>query len=208
MSTENPYASPGIFSRQETVEGRPAHAARILATFQWNSDLYIEALERCRRQHRERHFVLVLKVLVLVSITPFVISWIWQGKLLPALLITTPAAFLFFMHKLQDWVNRRSFLKEPCGNETMTIEFSESGFHAISPTQDAKLQWCAFTKVVHFQDGFLLFQGPRLVHWIPVSSISDPTQVHQLETLLAAKVAEHKVVEQVALPIAAPPLTS
>jgi hypothetical protein len=90
----------------------------------------------------------------------------------------------------------------------VTVEFTESGFHALSPKQDVKFQWCVFTKVVHFQDGFLLFRGPRVAHWIPVSSIPDPTQVQELERLLAATVAEHKVVKQVALPGAAPPLIS
>ncbi len=208
VSTENPYASPGFFSPPETVEDRPAFTARIVATINFNADFFVECQRRYRRQHRERRFLLVLRVFVLIITIPTVPILLWKGEIFPTLLCAVTPLFLFFVHHVQDWLARRSFKTSPFHDDLLTAEFTESGYHVMSSKQDVRFQWCAFTKVVHFQDGFLLFLGPRAFIWVPVSSIVDPTQVQELERLLAAKVAEHKVVEQVALPSAAGPLTS
>jgi len=90
---------------------------------------------------------------------------------------------------------RRSFKKSPYLDDDVVIEFTDAGFHAHSSKQDTKLQWSAFTKVAHFSDGFLLFQGPKFFNWIPFSSLESPSQAVELATLLRSKITEHKVVE-------------
>ena len=208
VSTENPYASPSFDSRAENVEDRPPFSGRIVASITYDADFYVECLQRYRRQHRERRFLLVLKGFAFIICVPGVPVLLWQGEISPALLVTVASLLLFFVANIQDWLARRSFQQSPFRDDLVTAEFTELGYHSTSSKVDVKFQWCDFTKVVHFQDGFLLFPGPRMFIWVPVCSIVDPTQVQELERLLAAKVAEHKVVEQVALPTAALPLIS
>jgi hypothetical protein len=166
-----------------------------LASIDINSDFFIEMLKRYRRQHGGRRFGLVIKVLGIVVLTPIATALFWQGRFLLGLFISAWIVLLLFAHLLDYWLTRKAFLKSPFRDELLTIEFTESGFHATSPIQDTKLQWCVFTEVVHFQDGFLLFQGPRIFNWIPFSTISDVQQIRELEKLLRAKVEKHRIIK-------------
>lgn len=87
--------------------------------------------------------------------------------------------------------------KSPFRNDQLTIQLDEEGFHAFSSKQDVKLSWEVFTRVAHFRDGFLLFQGPKMFNWIPFSSL-DHCDIAELDALLRRKVQEHKIVEQAA----------
>lgn len=85
--------------------------------------------------------------------------------------------------------------KSPFNGEELTIKFDEEGFHASSSKQDVKLRWGVFTRVAHFSDGFLLFQGPALFNWIPFSAV-EHSEIPDLEALLREHIKEHKIVEQ------------
>jgi hypothetical protein len=165
-----------------------------IASIQYDSDFYIESLKRYRRQHGGRHFGLIVKVLGVLILTPVAVSLFWQGLFLWGLLITALVILAFFSQYIDYWMIRRAFRKSPFRDELVTIEFTEPGFHATSPIQDIKLQWPAFTKVVYFPDGFLLFRGPGTVNWIPFSAIPDMQQTQELENLLRAKVGNHQLI--------------
>jgi hypothetical protein len=165
-----------------------------IASIQYDSDFYIESLKRYRLQHGGRRFGLVVKFLGIIILTPVAVSLFWQGYYFWGLVITALVILAFISHRIDYWIIRRAFRKSPFRDELVIIEFTESGFHATSPIQDIKLQWPAFTKVVHFPDGFLLFQGPRTVNWIPFSAIPDMQQAQELENLLRAKVGNHQLI--------------
>ena len=84
--------------------------------------------------------------------------------------------------------------KSPYENDELTIQISEDGYHATSSKQDVKLQWNAFTRVAHFSDGFLLFQGPKMFNWIPFCSLA-PSEIAEVERLLKKHIQEHEIVE-------------
>ena len=165
------------------------------ATIDFNSDFLIEMLKRYRRQHSDRRLGLIIKILGVIVLTPVAVSLFWQGLIWLGLFISAWIILIFAAHLVDYWLARRAFVKSPFRNQLLTIEFTEDGFHALSPIEDTKLQWCVFTEVVHFPDGVLLFKGPKVFNWIPFSSISDAQQIQELENLLREKVAKHRIID-------------
>ena len=132
------------------------------ASIKFTSDFLIAAFQRYRRQHRGRYIGLAIKLLALALLAPIAVWMFWQGYIVIGIFVAALSVFMFFAHHVDYWLARRSFTKSPYRDEDVLIEFTDAGFHACSPKQDTRLQWSAFTKVVHFGDGFLLFQGPKL----------------------------------------------
>ena len=150
---------------------------------------------RYRRQHRGRRIGFLIKLFALALLAPITVWMFWKEQIVIGLFFTMLSVFMFFAHHIDYWLARRSFRKSPFRDDEVTIEFSDAGVHALSPKQDSKLQWSVFTKVAHFRDGFLLFQGPKFFNWIPQSSLGSSSQVAELEALLRSKIVEHRVVE-------------
>jgi len=174
------------------------------ASIKFTSEFLIEAFKRYRRQHRGRYVGFAIKLIALVLLSPMAIWMFWQGHVVVGVFFAVFSMFMFFAHHVDYWLARRSFRKSPYRDEDITIELTEAGFHARSPKQDTKLQWSAFTKVAHFKDGVLLFQGPRFFNWIPFSSLSGAAEAAELETLLRSKIQEHRIVEPSAAPNGGP----
>ena len=99
---------------------------------------------------------------------------------------------MFFAHHVDFWIARRSLRKSPYCDEVITVEMTEADMHSRSARHEARLQWSAFTKAVHFPDGFLLFQGPKACNWIPLASLADPSQAVELEAILRSRIAEYQ----------------
>lgn len=165
------------------------------ASIKFSGDFVVEAWRLYRAQHRWRWVVLTARIAPAVLFGSVGV-WSWfQGDWLLSLLLLGFCAFVFCTRWIGEWWTRWSFRKSPYCDEDLTIELTEAGFHAWSAKQDARLQWSAFTKVAQFGHGFLLFQGPRLFNWIPVTALGDPSQVHDLEALLRSKISEYRVVD-------------
>ena len=162
------------------------------ATIKFSPEFLVEAMKRCRAQNRARLVILVIKLVSLAILAPIALWLFLQGYHSTGIGFALVSVFMFYAQHLDFWWAKHSFRKSPYLNDVLAIEFSEGGFHARSPKQDVKLQWSVFTKVVHFKDGFLIFQGPGAANWIPISSLGDSAQAIELEMLLREKVREHK----------------
>lgn len=165
------------------------------ASIKFTSDYLVEACRRYRRQHRGRYASLALKLLALALLAPVAVWLVKQGHIAVGVVFAALGVFMFLAHHVDHWLARRSFRRSPYRDEDLTIEFSEAGFHAQSPKQDVRLRWSAFTTVAHFSDGFLLFQGPKLFTWIPLSSLARASESAELDALLRARIPEHRIVE-------------
>lgn len=162
----------------------------------FDSDFLTEATMRYRRQHGSRRLIIAVKTsaaFLLIALT----VWLFVNKSYGVAAFFVPLIFLLaFGHHLDLWWVRRRFQKSPYANEDedLRVEISDEGFQAKSPKQDTKLTWAVFTKVVHFQDGFLLFQGPHFFNWIPVRLLKDAGQVELLGQLSKARVSKHQII--------------
>lgn len=165
------------------------------ARIRFTSDFRVEAFQRYRRQHRGRYLGLAVKLFALPIFALSALALFWQGLFAIGLYFLAGCMFLYFAHYMDAWYIRWSFRKSPYRDDNITIDFTDAGFHVHSPIQDVKLQWSVFTRVIHFGDGFLLFQGPRAFNWIPLTSLGSASQVAELETLLRSKVRDHRIIK-------------
>ncbi|RYD54486.1 MAG: YcxB family protein [Verrucomicrobiaceae bacterium] len=170
------------------------HSPRVpAANIRYNADFLAEAFKRYRRQHPARYFILAVKALGVLVLMPATIFAFSTKDHMHALICLTFLILIFFSGALEKWRLKRAIAKSPFNDDELRVEFSESGFHAFSAKQDVKLAWNVFSRVAHFRDGFLLFQGPKLFNWIPFSAL-EPGGLEELETLLRTNIANHKIV--------------
>jgi hypothetical protein len=152
-----------------------------------------EAMQRHRSQSLGNKLAFWLKIL-LVPVLALVAIWgFLDGRTMVGFMALTVIACLFAQRRF-DGQARKALRSSPYRDEVLTIELTEDDFHTCSSLEETKTQWSVFTKVVHFKDGFLLFRGPKLVNWIPFSSVvCDSSQISVLESLLRSKIQNHKI---------------
>ena len=139
--------------------------------------------------------MIALKVLMTLPLAALAIFGFLHGPFGLGLFFVGLCFLLLFGHHIDLWLARRSLSKWAFRDETVTINFTDEGFHARSPKQETMLRWSSFTKAVQFRDGFLLFHGPASFHWIPTTSLAAPSDVSALERLLRDKIAEYKILD-------------
>ena len=153
-----------------------------------------EMTMRYRRQHGSRRLILAVKVFAGLLLMAFAVLLIVNKSYAAAAFFVLLIFMLACGHHFDLWWMRRRFQKSPYANEDLRVDISDEGFQVKSPKQDTKLTWAVFTKVVHFQDGFLLFQGPHSFSWIPIRFLKEASQLELLERLLKAKVSKHQII--------------
>ena len=174
------------------------------ASVRFTDDFVVDALRHYRLQHLARRPMIALKVLMMLPLAALAVFGFIHGPFGLGLFFVGLCLLLLFGHYIDLWLARRSLRKWAFRDETVAIDFTDEGFHAKSPKQETMLRWSSFTRTVHFRDGFLLFHGPALFHWIPATSLVGPSGVAALERLLRDKIAEHKIVEPCASPNGGP----
>lgn len=101
--------------------------------------------------------------------------------------------------RLQAW---RLFRDLPNRNQEVRLDFDDLGLRTRTQREESELPWSAFTKVVYFKDGFLLFRSRTVCFWIPVSAFGGAFALTQWERCLTAKIRRHRVVGRVVSPFA------
>jgi len=143
----------------------------VLVQFDFNSDFWLQTLER----YRSLSFAnMVFRILRYAFLIMFLFMTITAGLVREqssTFLFASCTVFLLFANPLKKWLLVRKFQKSPFCNQSFQITFTQEGKHSLSATQDSKSKWSAFTKMIRFEDGVLLMQGPGLCSWIPFSSI-------------------------------------
>ncbi len=97
------------------------------------------------------------------------------------------AVFIFFPHCIDNAWAKLNFRSSRHADEHVTVTLSHDGFRAKSELQDVSLSWSAFTRATIFQDGVMLFRGPRVFHWIPFSSLEDQTDGEVMCSLVESR---------------------
>ena len=92
---------------------------------------------------------------------------------------------------IQRWQMYSRVRKTPLGHAPIRLEMTLQGVATHTAVGDAQLTWAAFPKARQFDDGFMLFQGPRAAYWLPLRCMvsGQPTEV---EELLRAHVADFR----------------
>jgi hypothetical protein len=165
------------------------------ASIRYDAEFLGAALKRFRRQHPARIASTLVRSVGGIVFGAAAAFLFWVGQPMEALMALLVCLLAVFAGTLNQWLVRRSMAKSPFNGDQLTINFDADGFHAFSKKQDVRLRWEVFTRVAHFRDGFLLFQGPKLFNWIPFSAI-EGSAISDLDRLLREHIKEHKIVEQ------------
>jgi hypothetical protein len=128
-------------------------------SFRYTPDRLTETLRRYRRQHqRFGNWFLWLPA---VFMAPGGIALICAGEWFWGLWSIAVAVLIPASPWISEWMARRSFQESPFCNEDVIQRFDAGGFYGSTGKSEARLQWSAFTQVVHFPDGFLLLLDRR-----------------------------------------------
>lgn len=164
------------------------------ATLVYTSEYLLEAHHRYHQQGAAKFFFLAAKVLGIAFFIPQAVWNFEQGRQTNAMISIGMILLFWFLHSIVSWFAQWSFQKRPYYGQTLVVEFSDEGFYGRAETMEIRLPWPAFRKVVHFRDGFLIFQGPKSFNWIPVTALENPSQTAELEALLRTKIPRHKII--------------
>jgi YcxB-like protein len=178
----------------------------VVVTFRYTDAHFLQAQRRFRRQSRDWRAGCVARLLLAAMMLSIFIGTIVlavKDRHLSGNTLIGLAALLFIVilsvmgGHLVEWRLLRAFRQSPYRDELLQIEFRDDGFYAMGERSAVSLRWSVFTKVVHFRDGFLLFQGPGLVNWIPVRHFENPEAVAEVAALLRDNIENHQIIEAV-----------
>lgn len=158
--------------------------------FIFSEEFLIEATRRYRRQLAWRRIFYGLKSVLAFLLLAFGTLLVVMAKWSLFVPFAIFAAVLFVGWPIDVWFMRRRFRNSPFHNDEIAITFSDEGLHVTGRSSDTRSSWSLVTKVRRFHDGFLLFQGPYVFHWLPDTAATDPTDVSGLEKLVRAHVQD------------------
>lgn len=193
MEHVNPYEppTPASTTKEDAAAGDSgALTARVLFT----SEHLIETLTRYRSQHLGRRIwkwfrYAAALVFLIVAVIGFFIPQYGASVFMLAL-----AIFMFFPHKIDDFLAQRNFRKSPHYNTQQMILLSDGGLYSKSEVQESTLKWTAFSRAVIFRDGVLMFQGPKTVHWLPDRAFERERDALDLRKLVESKLPTNQAI--------------
>lgn len=154
-----------------------------------NNDFYTEAFKRYRASKRFRHLFSLVKV---VGFLFFVFAaWVTisQNEYIYALITVLAALVILFSRQIDYFVLMRNLRKSPHLNEELLCRFDEDGLQIHSDKIDMRATWDIFTEAKRMDDGFLLFQGPKLFNWLPDGALVDRGDLKDMRLLLRKKIS-------------------
>lgn len=163
--------------------------------FQFDEEFLIECFRKYRRQHGTRFIILAIKLVAGPPLLALAVFCAWESNWKMAILPFGLVLAMFGGHLIDYWLIKRRFRKSPYWNDNVAVSVTADGINAVGSRSDTKFAWTVITRARRFANGFLLFQGPGMLNWLPDTALSDSTPV-EVESLIQAHVKDYKVVEQ------------
>jgi len=151
--------------------------------FRFSEEFLIAAFRRFWRYRRNRTFSAIRLVTAAFAgafAVLFIVIGMWWLGLFFALLIVGA----FQGRKLDEWFIRRRFRKSPYHDDSVRTEVSDGGLWISGTRSETRLTWEAFTRAVRSPDGWLLFQGPGVLNWLPDSAFRQGESTERLDDLV------------------------
>lgn len=90
------------------------------------------------------------------------------------------------------WLSIISFQKLPAANKPVRWTISAERLTTEVEGNRSSFDWRSIIKARESKHGFLLFPGPRLGHWLPMSAFASDTEKEQLRSWIQAHQIEFK----------------
>ncbi len=162
--------------------------------FKFDDQFVVDGFKRYGRQHAVRNTWYVSKIVLSLVFILLSLGSIYHGDYKLVIFFSIVIILMLYGHKIDYLLIKYHSRKSPHINEHVEITLNENGFQAISSKSETKTKWSAFTKAVAFNDGFLLFQGPRFFNWLPLNKISEGN-VEKLSDLIRTNIKKYKTIE-------------
>jgi hypothetical protein len=195
MENVNPYDPPRTESH-DSVDVDAGPDGTITARFFFTPQHLINTLTRYRSQHSGRRVWLWFRYVAAVIFLFVAVVGLFIPQYAASAFMVALAIFMFFPHKIDDYLASRSFRKSPQFGAQQILHLSDDGFRAESEIEKTELKWTAFSKAVIFHDGVLLYRGPKMVNWIPDHTLDRDGDALRIRNLLSAKLPTNQVVNR------------
>jgi hypothetical protein len=168
----------------------------ITASFQWSKDEFLRAQRLAVRHSPQARLIYRLTTLIGVLILLSGMVGLYRGTTgLPGLLFTVLFGALFFSIPL---FGRRAALKiyaqKPDRDMEVTWIITDDGVRTRTELASSENTWAFFQKVLRVRDGFLLYPGASVFHWLPMHAFRNPGDMERFAELAKSKVREYKQV--------------
>jgi hypothetical protein len=118
--------------------------------------------------------ILALLAIMLFSTIPFMPE-MGLKSFLVGMFFVILIFLVFYAHKIDYWLNMRSFQKAPFRNEQCIITLSDDGFGKVTDKSEVKSKWSTFYKAFQIDNGFILFYYPNSIVWLPKTALFEGT---------------------------------
>ncbi len=159
-----------------------------------NDAFLTDAFQRHHSQHSLYRVFAVIRIIGIVVLMLCSLALVVAGEWSMAILTLGMASFIPLSRKFDHFCRARTIKKLPFWNEVSVTEFSDEGLKSNSSNGSSDLSWQAFTRVLRFPDGFLLYQGPSYFHWLPDSSLVEGFKAQDAEVFLRKHLADYQVI--------------
>lgn len=191
MESVNPY-DPPLADSQGIAALDLGSVGAVTSRFLLTPQHLIDTLARYRSQHSGRRLWRWLRFIIAFLFTLVAIAGLFVPQYFASAIMVAVAIFMFFPHKIDDYLAARSFRKSPHCNGEQVIRLADDGFRAESEIEQTSLKWSAFSNAVILDDGVLLYRGPKMVYWIPDATLESADGALRMRKLLAAKLPTAK----------------
>ena len=132
-----------------------------------NEDYVVETWKRHFMCSKTRTPVLMLKIALGLMLFLLIIFSLSLPDYLMTCLMTVLLILLIFGKTIDYWRMKKSVKKHPLLLKTHNLQLSEAGIASNHETGQGNTTWQAFEKAIRLDDGFLLYQGPKVFFWLP-----------------------------------------
>jgi len=181
--------------RFSPAAGLSVRQEMIAVSYTFDANYLIESHNRFKRQRNRRMRVIIPGALAGLCLTITSIFLIHSREIVMGIIPILFVSIAVIAMVYERWSLKRQIRKLPFKGDEIEVRVSDESFDLSSSLAKTSLKWGVFTKVVHFEDGILLFESPRAYFWMPYSGLR-AGNIQQLEELLRKHIPEQKFVER------------
>ena len=160
----------------------------------FSDDHYLSSQARYRQQLESRIPHKLLKWIVASLVLAALFFLLINGVMVGFVVLLAALVILRFSPKLETIYVRTRFAKSPYRNSDVVFTLSDSGVHVVGEYEESRLGWQLFTKARRFNDGLLLFQGPRMFSWLPDSAAAESDAISKACGLVQRRISDYRVI--------------
>ena len=162
-----------------------------------NEDFRVGGHRRYRRARVGARLFAGLKVFLGICLAAVIALCVF----IPSLPAVVFAAFLItllmllaFGPSIDEWLIARAARNSPHRGARFRIELSSAGYAESRALQTTDpVSWTAFTAARRFDDGFVLFRGHAVYHWLPLTALTRGS-VEDAAALIRGCIADYREV--------------